>query len=131
MKVRWTDGSIRFRITPTEFGRLKGGEGVAAALSLPGGGGWHAAIEVGTATAIRADGADVRLTLSTADVGRLSAPDAEGVYFEAPGGGTPLRFYVEKDFPCVHPGAAEAKEATTETFAPPPGFKERHTAVCD
>ena len=112
------------------MGRLERGEAVDVALSLPGGVGWRAVIEIGPATMLRAAGADVRLALSPADLARLSAPDAEGVYFTADGD-KPLRYFVEKDFPCAHPGAKEAKEPPTETFAPPPGFKERHTAVCD
>jgi hypothetical protein len=131
VKVRWTEGSIRFRITPTELSRLREGEAVMTALSLPGGGGWRAAIGIGPATEIHAAGPAVRLTLSAADFARLSAPDTEGVYFEAAGGGARLRYYVEKDFPCAHPGATEAKEPSTETFAAPPGFKERHATLRD
>jgi hypothetical protein len=109
--------------------RLEGSEAVDVALSLPGGVGWRAAIEVGPTTALHAEGGAVRLTLSSTDLARLSAPDAEGVYFTAADGAKPLRYFVEKDFPCAHPGAKEAKEPLTETFAPPPGFKERHTTV--
>jgi hypothetical protein len=127
VKIRWTEDSIRFRITPAEMARLERGEAVDVVLSLPGGGGWRAAIESGPATMLRAAGADVGLVLSPSDLARLTAPDAEGVYFTTDGD-KPLRYFVEKDFPCVHPGAKEAKEPLTETFAPPRGFKERHAA---
>ena len=62
------------------------------------------------------------LALSAADRARLAAPDAEGVYFQSPGG---LRYVIEKDFPCVHPRGAEAREPVTETFQPPPDFERR------
>jgi len=33
-----------------------------------------------------------------------------------------IRYFIEKDFPCIHPRAADALEGPSETFAPPPGF---------
>ena len=125
MKIRWTSGSVRFRISPTELESLERGERVEAELSLPGGG-WQATLSPGAeATDLSFARGDLLLCLSDADRTRLSAPDVEGVYFQTRGQ-TPLRYYIEKDFPCVHPGAPEAGETPTETFAPPPGFKERH-----
>jgi hypothetical protein len=36
-----------------------------------------------------------------------------------------LRYYIEKDFPCLHPRPAEASESTTETFEAPSDFAQR------
>lgn len=125
MKIRWRGGSVRFRITPSELAALLRGERVEEELALPGGG-WLAMILPGAeATHLNFARGDLQLGLSEADRARLAAPDTEGVYFET-SGETPLRYYIEKDFPCAHPGAPEAKETPAETFAPPPGFKERH-----
>ena len=73
------------------------------------------------------------LLLSDADRLRLSASDTEGIYFEAnqadftePGSGQGVfRYYIEKDFPCIHPRAGDAMEEPTETFLTPPHFSER------
>jgi hypothetical protein len=37
----------------------------------------------------------------------------------------PIRYFVEKDFPCVHPRPVDAMGEPSETFAPPPGFGVR------
>lgn len=127
MKVRWTTGSIRFRITPGELTALTAGEPVSIALAVPGGS-WIAAIRPGAArTEIALAGGTLTLSLTDGDRNRLAAPAAEGVYFKT---GDGLRHFVEKDFPCVHPGAPEAEEAPSQTFAPPAGFAARHQSVC-
>jgi hypothetical protein len=128
MKVRWTDESVRFRITPTELGQLERGEAIHAELSLPGGG-WTATVCLEPEGETRLSGTGsgtVTLYLSRADVLRLADPSAEGVYFRAARGDAPdgLRYYIEKDFPCLHPRPVEAEEQT-ETFAAPPDFAER------
>jgi hypothetical protein len=33
-----------------------------------------------------------------------------------------IRYFIEKDFPCVHRRAADALESPSETFAPPSSF---------
>jgi hypothetical protein len=38
-----------------------------------------------------------------------------------------VRLLVEKDFPCAHPHAPEAREPETERFPPTPGFVARKT----
>jgi hypothetical protein len=135
MKVRWTTGSVRFRITPGELAALQRGEAVTIALPLGGGAsGWRATLlpEAGGDGAVsrlcgEGDGALV-MRLAAADVARLAEPSAEGIYFRAPLGedSEGLRFFVEKDFPCVHPRPPETQEADAETFTPPPGFARRH-----
>lgn len=122
MKVRWSRDSLRLRITPTELATITRGEEVGEALCFPGGADWHVAVLAGAQTTLASEENIVHIILSAEDRERLAAPDAEGVYFQAPGG---LRFYVEKDFPCAHPRAAEALEPATETFAAPQGFEER------
>jgi hypothetical protein len=122
MKVRWTGDSLRLRITPGELAALERGEAVAEDLELPGGGGWAVRLEpaAGAAGVAWSDGV-VLDGLTRADVARLGAPDAEGVYPRLPG----LRLLVEKDFPCAHPHAAEAQEPETERFPPSPSFLAR------
>ncbi len=80
------------------------------------------------ATALTAEGPALTLALSRPDAARLAEPDREGVYFQQDGP-MPLRYLIEKDFPCVHPHAAEALETPTETFPEPEGFRERK-GVC-
>ena len=112
-----------------ELEALRRGERVAEELCLPGGC-WRAVIVPGdglTAMAL-ADGY-LHLALSRADCERLADPGTEGVYFHLETGPR-LRYFVEKDFPCVHPRAPEAREAEGETFAPPEGFAERHSRTC-
>lgn len=139
MKVRWTGQSVRLRISPSELDCLLRGGDVIETLLLPYGGSWSATLAVADdATGsgeVREPGlaledGNLRLTLSPSELARLAAPEAEGVYFETAGQQPSVRYYVEKDFPCAHPGAPEAREPPAETFAPPPGFKERHGATC-
>lgn len=132
MKIRWTRQSLRLRISPSEMARLLDGGEITETLFLPGGAcgaGWSATLAPAHETGFQVDKGCLRLTLSNCDLIRLAVPEAEGVYFETLEN-PPVRYYVEKDFPCVHPGAPEAKEPAFETFAPPPGFKERHNAAC-
>lgn len=124
MKVRWTESSLRLRITPTELDALNRGETVRARLALPGGAWAVALVPQAEATDLRWADGEARLLLSAEDGGRLAFPEAEGVYFQTDGP-EPVRFYVEKDFPCVHPHAAEALEPVTEAFAPPPDYEAR------
>jgi hypothetical protein len=125
MKIRWTKNSVRFRITPSEFAAVERGENVGETLLLPGGASWRAAIEAGKGeTSLFFSDGELRFSLSEADRELLAQPQREGVYFQQ-SGETELRYFIEKDFPCAHPRAAEALEEPTETFAPPPGFEER------
>lgn len=48
MKVRWTDESLRLRITPTELRLLIAGKPLAATLQVPGGA-WHVHVDPGGA----------------------------------------------------------------------------------
>jgi hypothetical protein len=125
MKVRWTTGSVRFRISPTELEELAGGKTVRVELAAPGGR-WEAALVPGAAeTEIALRGIVVYVSLSDADVARLAAPDTEGIYFDTDGEPA-LHYFIEKDFPCVHPRADEARECAEETFSAPERFAERH-----
>ena len=124
MKVRWTGDSLRLRITPAELAALERGEPVSAGLAFPGGGGWAVRLDPAAERAgVAWAGGVVRVGLTADDVRRLAAPDAEGVYPQAPG----LRLLVEKDFPCAHPHAPEAREPATERFAPTSAFLDRKT----
>lgn len=124
MKVRWRADSLRLRITPGEFAALEAGGEVGESAAFPGG--WSVVLRPGAESAVRASGAgSVEVVLSAGSLAELSRPETEGVYFAAEG----YRFFVEKDFPCVHPRPEEAQEST-ETFAPPEGFAERHRTTC-
>lgn len=124
MKIRWTKNSVRFRITPGELGTLQSGGSIYEELDLPSGSWWVSIEPIEGATSLTTDGNGLRLSLSNADCLELAVPENEGVYFSS-GGNNPLRYFIEKDFPCIHPRASEAEEAPTETFVPPTGFEER------
>ncbi len=117
MKTRWTTGSIRLRITPEELATLERGEAVGQSLQTV----WRAEVVPSAATALETEGATIRVRISRADVEQLAAPENEGVYFRD----AEFRYFIEKDFPCVHPRAGEAREAPTSTFSPPSNFAER------
>lgn len=132
LKIRWTSGSLRLRITPTELNALHRGEPVEERLRIPGspiGGGWNVILlPGGTQSDIGASGGTVLFDISRVDLERLSDSGAEGIYCHRYGSAEDVNgfsFYVEKDFPCVHPRPAEANEAQTETFSAPNGFAER------
>ena|SRR3569833_2962718 len=124
MKVRWTNGSIRFRITPTELRDLQLGRAVSTVLAILNHS-WTATLAPGAdRTAIELSGGDLVLSMTVAEVGRLAEPEREGVYYAY--ASPPLKYFVEKDFPCIHPKPEEAKDISVETFAAPAGFAERH-----
>ena len=122
MKIRWNSGSMRLRITPTEFAAVLGGHTASEVLQAPGGTSWQVRLEAGAETQFSSDGQVVVLSLSTADRERLADPEAEGVYFQTDRG---IRYFVEKDFPCVHTRAKESLEMPTETFIAPGDFERR------
>ncbi len=118
MKVRWTDQSVRLRITPAELIALSQNKIVKAALG-PKTGGWSARIVPGCArTDLKISDGALCINLALHDLEDLSSEDSEGVYFE-PDDFNKVRFYIEKDFACAHPRASEAAEPQTETFAAP------------
>lgn len=127
MKVRWNRGSIRLRLTPTEFEDVKAGHSVQEGIAFPGTH-WNVTLRSSDGeTVLTADQHGVYFSLSEADRAALADPEAEGVYFQMDQPAT-LRYYVEKDFPCVHKPAPEAGEGASETFAPPSGFEARKLA---
>ncbi len=125
MKIRWTRDSLRLRITPSELDAVSRGEPVQEGLAFPGGLFWNVTLRASSAeTALASEAQGVFLSLSQTDRDRLAQPETEGVYFQSDGP-RPLRWQVEKDFPCVHPRAAESQETVTETFDAPAGFQQR------
>lgn len=119
MKVRWTNSSVRFRITPAELDAITAETEVVSNLTIPGGGGWQAAITCGSERSqIAFRNGRVEMALSHDHRILLAAPQTEGVYCTAPDDVT-FRYYIEKDFPCAHPRAAEAWEEPTNTFPAP------------
>src|SRR5689334_5613183 len=120
MKIRWTKDSVRFRITPSEFAAIQRGESIREAICLPGLASWRVAVTpVAGETRLGSEAGELRIYLGAADCGRLAEPDREGVYFQFDGE-VALRYFIEKDFPCAHPRAADALEPQGETFPPPP-----------
>lgn len=127
MKVRWTGGSLRLRITPAELAALVDGRAVREGLALPGVR-WDVRLApVGTRLAVRSAGGMVSVEVPAVDVARLADPDCEGVYAHT----DELRLMVEKDFPCAHPHAEDAREPATERFAPTAGFLARKANSAD
>jgi hypothetical protein len=129
MKVRWTNETVRLRITPRELDTILDGRTVTAELAAPGGS-WRVEVGPGESTGIAmVDGIVLHVWISPVDREQLADPENEGVYFSTDDE-CPLRYYVEKDFPCVHPRPPAAHEPVTDTFAPPNGFAERHKTTC-
>lgn len=128
MKVRWNRDSIRLRITPSEFEAIIQGETVREGIAFPGMQFWNVTLRASDAeTGITSDQHGVYLSLSEADRSALADPETEGVYFRIDQPAS-LRYFVEKDFPCVHKPAPEAGEGISETFTPPSGFEARKLA---
>ncbi len=132
MKVRWTSGSLRLRISPTELASLERGEPLEERLRIPGspvGSSWTVLLlPGGKASEISASGSVVLFDISRIDIERLADPASEGIYCQQSGTGSDrdgFSFYVEKDFPCVHPRPSEISETDSETFPAPVGFEER------
>jgi hypothetical protein len=124
MKVRWTEESVRLRISPEELERLQRGDSVEEELALHGDG-WSAAIHPHPSeTSLDFARGSLQMQLSRRQIQKLSEPETEGVYFQTPTE-PPIRYLIEKDFPCVHPRASKAAEPVTPTFPPPEGFEER------
>lgn len=113
---------MRLRITPTEFAAVLSGHTASEVLQIPGGTSWQVRLETGAETRLSSDGQVMVLSLSPADRERLADPEAEGVYFQTDEG---IRYFVEKDFPCVHTRAKESMEVPTETFVAPRDFERR------
>lgn len=113
---------MRLRITPTEFAAVLSGQTASEVLQIPGGTSWQVRLETGAETRLSSDGQVMVLSLSPADRERLADPEAEGVYFQTDEG---IRYFVEKDFPCVHTRAKESMEVPTETFVAPRDFERR------
>ena len=115
---------MRLRITPSEMEELSRGAAIHEVFSLAGQGSWSATVKPGAQiTSLTLERGDLQINLGDADLQQLLEPQREGVYFQVQN--QPLRYYIEKDFPCAHPRAGEALEPETETFAAPLGFEER------
>lgn len=128
MKIRWNRDSIRLRITPTEFDAITAGHSVHEGIAFPGMQFWNVTLRSSDAeTTLASDQHGIYLSLSEADRVKLADPETEGVYFEMTDPAA-LRYYVEKDFPCVHKPAPEVGEGVSETFTPPSGFEARKLA---
>ena len=124
MKVRWKYGSLRLRITPSELKDLLGGQQIFERFELSGGPVWEVAVcPSAEQTSLQNRGAKIQLLLSQEDQDKLASPETQGVYFLSdPSGHDSIRYFIEKDFPCIHPRAADALEVPSETFSPPPGL---------
>jgi hypothetical protein len=124
MKIRWKYGSMRLRITPSELKDLLGGKQISERFELSNGPVWEVAIcPSAEQTGLRNRGAKIQLMLSQSDQKKLASAETQGVYFLTdPSDKDSVRYFIEKDFPCIHPRAAESLEAPSETFSPPPGF---------
>jgi hypothetical protein len=115
--------SLRIRLSPRELDLLASGRAVEQRLGPKDG--WSVSLAPSKATSLTIDGARVLIGLCAKDIQRLCEPATEGVYFEAAHEST-IRYFIEKDFPCLHPRPHETGEPETESFPAPPGFKKRH-----
>lgn len=129
MKVRWSAESLRLRITPTELATLVMGGELTTALALPGDPSWSVTVSTGAdASDLVWAGRGFTVLLTDGDVARLADGDTEGVYFWTTGD-RPIRYFIEKDFPCAHPHAQEACEPETERFTPTESYLRRKNAT--
>ena len=123
MKIRWTKDSVRFRITPSELATLQRGEVIQESFSVNNW--WRAAISpAARVTELQFESGVVLVSLSDNDLASLSNPENEGVYFQTEDE-APIRYLIEKDFPCANPRPVEAMEPETETFPAPSNFEAR------
>jgi hypothetical protein len=124
VKVRWKHDSLRLRITPSELEDLLRGKQISERFDLSDGAVWEIAIYPNSEeNNLRNVGPVVHVLISREDQKKLADPETQGIYFTTDRSGRDLiRYFIEKDFPCVHPRAADALESPSETFAPPPGF---------
>jgi hypothetical protein len=121
MKVRWKYDSLRLRITPTELKNLLDGRQIFERFDLSEEPVWEVILcPNAKETSLRNTGSVVRLMLSQQDQIKLMSPDIPGVYFTTnrPDGSS-LRYFIEKDFPCVHARPLDSQESPTETFPSP------------
>ncbi len=127
MKIRWTENSIRLRISPSELDALLDNQIVRESVHLASGG-WSTRILPGCASTDcgLVDG-DLLVYLSSVDVHALAEPTSEGVYFKFDTSvGSEVLVYIEKDFPCAHPRPSKVPEAAvSETFAPTQSYLSR------
>jgi hypothetical protein len=108
--------------------QLQRGEHVEEVLTF-GTGQWAARITCAPCHHIDSVGGRFTLSLTADELAALALPHNEGVYFYQDE--LPLRYFVEKDYPCVHPRGGEAMEPITETFTAPEGFPARKSdAIC-
>ena len=122
MKVRWMESSLRLRITPGELAALEQGQATTMTAAFPGG--WSMTLQRGGVSGLEAPATGaIVLTLSADSLATLRQPETEGVYFTNTD--KSLTYFVEKDFPCLHP-RPEPIEEQSETFPAPAGFAERH-----
>ena len=113
MKVRWTETSLRLRITPAELELLRGRQVVMTVMQV---GLWEVHLEVGPwASQLLTRESQVRVHLSRADLAALLEPASEGVYMTR----GDFKYYVEKDFPCEHSRPTEVALETVQTFPRP------------
>ena len=120
MKVRWTERSVRLRITPEELGKLQNDEEISVAFSVAPNSSWSVRVAVAPSTSLQMQDGTLLFSLARTDIEKLCEPQREGVYFSQ----GEARYFIEKDFPCAHPRAGEAQEEATSTFAPPPDFEQ-------
>lgn len=108
MKIRFTNSSLRVRITPNELERIKNREPLELMFGIPGA--WTLLLLPAESTTLETRDGVVVFGIHSSDAALLAEPSREGLYFEANG----IRFFIEKDFPCEHPRTA--LEESTETF---------------
>jgi len=124
MKIRWNSKELRYRITPGELERLRNGESITEAFAFAEG--WQAVLSPAEESSLRFSAAGgVTISLSEADRVALAQEENEGVYLQADSGTGPVRYFVEKDFPCLHPRPSEVLPGEGETFAPTASFLAR------
>lgn len=78
MKVRWTDHSVRLRLTELEADQLLRARGTEAHLAWPGGG-WRVRLDPADQTRVAGHGGELSVQLGPEDLRTLLHPLSEGV----------------------------------------------------
>jgi hypothetical protein len=126
MKIRWNSKSVRLRISPSELETLQRRETVVEVMEF-GNGSWEAYLSVGEETQFWIEKMMLQISISGSALHELADPKNEGVYFVTggpPQAPHPIKYFIEKDFPCAHPRTSQAEEKA-ETFAPTREFESR------
>ena len=107
MKLRFSDQSVRLRLSRPEVARLAGEGRLSERLTFPAGQTLEYSVETGPALAVSFDSARLAITLPAGEARNWAQGDAVAIS----GASGPLKISVEKDFQCLHGPESENADA--------------------